>query len=242
MTVAKSLPLYTQVKEKLLDAIRSGIYANGAKLPTEQELCERYQVSRTTVRLALQQLEFEGRITKIQGKGTFVQKEKIPHYTLGPIVSFSDRMQDLGKQSESRILEAGVIPSDQELEEILGIPEKSPVTKFVRLRFADHEPVSYEVCYIPWQIAPGLSGKNLTGSLFKLLKEEYNLQVYRSVDRLEPVIIGHDVAEILQAEPGSPAFQIKTVSYIKDGTPVEYSIGVFRSDLANFIVERRNNL
>jgi GntR family transcriptional regulator len=234
----KNASLYRQVKQKLLDDIRSGNYKVGDKLPTELEFCEIYNVSRTTVRLALQQLDLEGRIKKIQGKGTFVVKGKIPHRTSAPISSFPDLMQDLGRRAESRVLEAVVIPAASPIDELLQIPAQSPVTKLARLRIADDEPIAYEVSYIPWQAAPGLASDDLTGSLFKLLREKYGVQINRAVETLEPVIVEADIAELLMIEAGSPVFLMKTISSVDPDTPVEYSTGYFRSDTSNFIIER----
>jgi GntR family transcriptional regulator len=234
--------LYTQVRQQLLDAIQSGTYKIGEKIPTEHELCQVYNVSRTTVRLALQQLELEGRIKKKQGKGTFVTKHKITHRMLAPIMSFPEHMQELGRRSNTKVLESLVVPAESPVDISLHIPAKSPVTKLVRLRIADDEIVSYDVSYIPWQVAPGLCNDDCTGSLFKLLKEKYGLQIIRSIDTLEPFIVDDARAKQLNIESGSPSFLIKTVSYIKDNTPIEYSESIFRGDTSKFIVERYHDL
>ncbi|WP_274650991.1 GntR family transcriptional regulator [Paenibacillus humicola] len=234
----KTTALYTQVKTKLLDAIQSGTYKAGDKLPTELELCELYQVSRTTIRLALQQLDLEGRIQKIQGKGTFVMKGKIPHRTLAPIMSFPDHMQHLGRRSDSRVLEAIVVPADLTLGELLHIDPDAPVTKLVRLRIADDVPVAHEVSYIPWYLGPGLASDDCTGSLFKLLREKYGRRIVKSVETLEPVIPERAIASLLNIEPGIPTFLMKTVTYLEDDTPIEYSLSYHRGDTANFIIER----
>jgi GntR family transcriptional regulator len=236
----KNASLYRQVTKKLLDDIRSGIYKVGDKLPTELEFCEIYNVSRTTVRLALQQLDIEGRIKKIQGKGTFVVKGKIPHHTSALISSFPDHMRDLGRRAESRVLEATVIPAASPIDDLLNIPIKSPVTKLARLRIADDEPVAYEVSYIPWQVAPGLTSDDLTGSLFKLLRDKYGIQINRSIEILEPVIVQPEIAALLKIEAGSPVFLMKTISYVEPDTPVEYNTGYYRNDTSNFIIERHH--
>jgi GntR family transcriptional regulator len=240
MSPTKNNALYAIVKQDLMIAIKSGIYKAGEQLPTEDELCKIHNVSRTTVRLALQQLELEGRIKKIQGKGTFVTttNPQIVHHMLAPIISFTEHMKDLGRRSETRVLESTVIPATAPLEEILQVPAQSPVTKLTRLRLADDEPVAYEVSYIPWQLAPGLSNEDSIGSLFKLLREKYRLRIDRSLDTLKPVATAGDVAILLKIAPGSPSIDIRTVSYLADNTPVEYSEGIFRSDVAHFIIER----
>ncbi|MBW7454289.1 GntR family transcriptional regulator, partial [Paenibacillus sepulcri] len=113
MSTNKNVALYVVVKQKLREAIKEGQYQPGEQLPTEDELCKMYNVSRTTIRQALQQLELEGRINKIQGKGTFISTAKsgIVHHMIAPIVSFSDHMQELGRRSETRVLEASVVPA-----------------------------------------------------------------------------------------------------------------------------------
>ncbi|MFC5650456.1 GntR family transcriptional regulator [Paenibacillus solisilvae] len=239
MSTNKNIALYVIVKQKLREAIKEGLYQE--QLPTEDELCKIYNVSRTTIRQALQQLELEGRINKIQGKGTFISTSKsgIVHHMIAPIVSFSDHMQELGRRSETRILEATVVPAGPPFQQHLEIPELSPVTKLVRLRLADDQPVAYEITYLPWSLAPGLSNEKQIGSLFKLLQEKYGHRIDRSLDTLEPVIADDEVAQLLNIDPGSPSIHIQTVSYLQDNTPIEYSESIFRTNVSRFIIERR---
>jgi GntR family transcriptional regulator len=207
---------------------------------SEDELCKIHNVSRTTVRLALQQLESEDLVKKIQGKGTFVttNQSQIVHHMMAPITSFTEHMKELGRQPETRLLHSQVIQASAPFDEILQVPAGSPVSKLVRLRLADGEPVAHEVCYIPWHLAPGVSNEDLTGSLFEVLREKYGLKVIRSFDTLKPIIISDELARLLLIEPNSPSIYIQTVSYLDDNTPVEYSESVFRSDTANFIIQR----
>ncbi|NBD28167.1 GntR family transcriptional regulator [Paenibacillus glycinis] len=232
---------YATVKQHLLDAIKSGHYQPGDQLPTEDELCKLYNVSRTTIRQALQQMELEGRINKVQGRGTFISaaKSEIVHHMLAPIVNFSELMETLGRRSESRLLETSVVPAHAPFQSLLEIPELSPVTKLVRLRLADDQPVAYETIYLPWSMAPGLSNEKEIGSLFKLLKDKYGHQIDRSVDTLKPVIADEEIAMLLRIDPGSPSIHIRTVSYLQDNTPIEYSESIFRTDMSQFVIERR---
>ncbi|SFI39839.1 GntR family transcriptional regulator [Paenibacillus sp. UNC496MF] len=236
-----SISKYAVVKQHLLGAIKSGEYRPGDQLPTEDELCKLYNVSRTTIRQALQQLELEGRINKIQGRGTFIAdaKSEIVHHMLAPIVNFSELMEELGRRSETRLLASSVVPAEPPFQSQLDIPGQSPVTKLVRLRLADDQPVAYETIYLPWSLAPGLSNEEEIGSLFKLLKEKYGRPIDRSLDTLKPVIADEAVAELLRIEPGAPCFHIRTVSYLQDNTPIEYSESFFRADMSHFVIERR---
>jgi GntR family transcriptional regulator len=241
MSITKTNTLYATVKQNIITEIKSGVYCPGDQLPTEDELCKIHNVSRTTVRLALQQLELERLITKIQGKGTFVttNQSQIVHHMMAPITSFTEHMKELGRQPETRVLSSQVIQAAAPFHEILQVPAGSPVSKLVRLRLADGEPVAHEVCYIPWHLAPGVANEDLNRSLFQVLREKYGLQVIRSFDTLKPIIITDELACLLMIEPNSPSIHIQTVSYLDDNTPVEYSESVFRSDAANFIIERK---
>jgi GntR family transcriptional regulator len=238
MSEPKHSSLYTQVKNKLLEDIRAGVYQTGDKLPIELDLCSMYGVSRTTIRLAMQQLYLEGHIRKIQGRGTFVTKNKITHRTLAPLHSFADHMQELGKRSASKVLETGIIPAEPPFDHLLRIPAQSPITRIDRLRLADDEPVVYELSYIPWHVAPALNNEDCTGSLFKLLKEKYDKPILRSVETIEPIIVEPDIAALLQIKAGSPIFRMKTIAFTKEDAPVEYSIGYIRSDAASFVIDR----
>lgn len=240
MSTSKTSALYAIVKQDILKKIKSGVYQPGEQLPTEDELCKIHHVSRTTVRLALQQLELERLIKKKQGKGTFVtaNQSQIVHHMMAPIISFTGHMKELGRRPETQVLHTQVIPAAAPLDEILQVAAGSPVSKLVRLRLADDEPVAHEVCYIPWQLAPGVSNENLAGSLFEVLAQKYGLQVDRSIDILKPVVTDPEIAGLLKIEPNSPSIHIQTVSYLDDNTPVEYSESVFRGDAANFIIER----
>ena len=129
--------LYYSVKEEILESIKSGTYPVGSQLPTEAELCKLFDVSRTTIRLALQQLELEGRINKVQGKGTFVSKPKIRESLTQNIRSFSEQMRDAGLSSYSKIIGMDVIPATAILAHSLEIEEGDPIIQLVRLRFAE---------------------------------------------------------------------------------------------------------
>lgn len=127
--------LYSVIKFKIIELIKSGKYQANDQLPTESEFCEQYDVSRTTVRLALQQLELEGYIKRIQGKGTFVSAAKIQTPIPHKITSFAEQMR--GLRSESKVLELVVIPADHSIAELLKMKENEPVNKLVRVRYAE---------------------------------------------------------------------------------------------------------
>ncbi|RXZ78369.1 GntR family transcriptional regulator [Paenibacillaceae bacterium] len=233
--------LYFRVKENLLALIKSGVYTLGDKLPTESELCQEYEVSRTTIRQALQQLEIEGYIQRVQGKGTFVSKPKIREPITRNIRTFVEQMKDLGLSAHSKVLELIVIPADNTLAETLHIEEKDPVIKLIRLRYAEDEPLQYVTSYLPWRVAPGLVNEDCSGSLFDLLKSKYDVKIYRSVEAIEPILIEESISYLLEVPAGSPAFSLKSLTYNSEEQPIEYSYGIVRGDRFKFTMERYVN-
>lgn len=242
MTDKPGISLYSMVKDKILEMIKSGKYSVGQQLPTESELCKQYQISRTTVRLALQQLVLEGRIYRVQGKGTFVSKPKIHHSMTTLEKSFAEQMLDQGLSPDTYILELQVIPATSELAKSLQIEEMDPINKLARVRSADNEPMLYEISYLPWKLTPGLINEDCSGSLYKLLRSKFQLQVKRTVEFVEPILSDQSVSHYLNIPEGAPAFYLETITYNADGVPIEYSQGYFRGDRSKFVIERNYSI
>ncbi|MED1818208.1 transcriptional regulator GamR [Bacillus subtilis] len=228
--------LYSVIKFKIIELIKSGKYQANDQLPTESEFCEQYDVSRTTVRLALQQLELEGYIKRIQGKGTFVSAAKIQTPIPHRITSFAEQMR--GLRSESKVLELVVIPADHSIAELLKMKENEPVNKLVRVRYAEGEPLRYHTSYIPWKAAPGLAQEECTGSLFELLRTKYNIEISRGTESIEPILTDETISGHLLTNVGAPAFLSESLTYDKNEEVVEYAQIITRGDRTKFTVEQ----
>ncbi len=118
--------LYNVVKNKIIEKIQSNEYKVGDKLPTEMELCNKYEVSRTTVRIALQQLVMEGKIYKVQGKGTFVSRPKILQSLTTTEKGFTNQMLEQGYQPTTEVVHLQVVPADERLSKKLNISVNDP--------------------------------------------------------------------------------------------------------------------
>lgn len=237
MTDTKTgVALYTIIKFKILELIKSGKYQVDDQLPTESEFCEEYNVSRTTVRLAIQQLELEGFVKRVQGKGTFVSTAKIQTPITQRILSFAEQMQ--GRNSKSKVIELGVIPAGHAIASILKIGEKDPVTKLVRLKYAENEPHQYHTSYIPWSVAPGLVGDKFKDSLFELLRVKYKINISNSTESIEPILTDEIVSGYLNIPVGSPSFLSESTTYDENGTVIEYAHIITRGDRSKFVVEQ----
>ncbi|MGG3571438.1 GntR family transcriptional regulator [Bacillus gobiensis] len=229
-------PLYTTIKYKIIERIKSGEYKVNDQLPTESEFCNEYKVSRTTVRLALQQLELEGYITRIQGKGTFVSVAKIQTPIPQKIRSFAEQMQ--GLHSKSVIHELEVIPADHSISSLLKVEVTDPVIKLVRIRYADNMPLQYHTSYIPWKAAPGLNKEECTGSLFELLRTKYNVNITRGTESIEPILTDEIISGHLLVKVGSPAFLSESITYDDNDTVIEYAQIITRGDRTKFIIDQ----
>ncbi|MFC5648092.1 GntR family transcriptional regulator [Paenibacillus solisilvae] len=231
-------PLYYMVKENIEALIRSGKYMPSDQLPTESQLGDQYTVSRTTVRLALQQLEMEGLIHRIQGKGTFISSPKIEDELTDHVKSFVEQMKDLGLQTHSTVLSVELIPATSHLAAVLHIADKDPVIKLARLRHADNEPLQHSTSYVPWRLAPELMQDDLTCSLFELLSNKYKLIPHRATESIEPIVIDDTYSSLLNIAEGSPAFLIESITYSENQVPLEYAHLIVRGDRLKFVIDR----
>lgn len=230
--------LYYSIKEKILERIHQQIYPVGGKLPSESALCSEFEVSRTTIRLALQQLEHEGKIYKIQGKGTFVSQPKIQEAITQNIHTFSEQMKKNGLRSHSKVLSLETIPATLFLASILNIEPNEPVYKLVRLRYAEDNPYQHSTSYVPRKVAPGLANDDCTGSLFNLLKAKYHLNILKSIESIEPVIPSSSISELLGLKDNTASFKSESITHSTEHIPIEYSSTIVRGDFAKYVTER----
>ncbi|UOY91008.1 GntR family transcriptional regulator [Ectobacillus sp. JY-23] len=230
--------LHSKVKDAIIHLIKKGEYAPHTQLPTEAEFCDTFNVSRTTVRTALQQLTVEGYVYRVQGRGTFVSENKIKQTLTATSGDFNQQVSLQGRSPSIHVLSLEVIPADSVLEKHLYIKEGDPVNKLERVRYADGTPLQYEIAYLPWHKTPGLNQAECEKSLYKLLDTQFGLKIKRTVEHMELFMADEDIAEKLDIPVDAPCFYIETFAYLEDESIIEYSKTFFRGDKANFVIER----
>ncbi|WP_066066707.1 GntR family transcriptional regulator [Neobacillus soli] len=230
--------LNLKVKDAILQLINEGEYKPDSQLPTEAEFCEKYGVSRTTVRTALQQLTAEGYVYRKRGSGTFVSVNKVKQILTTTVEHFSKQITMQGKKPLIKVLQLDVIPADEYLSEQLKIPEGEPVNMLERVRFVNDEPLQYEIAYLPWYKTPALNREACEKSLYNLLETQYGLKISKTMESLELFTADKDSAKRLHISLGEPCFALDTIAYLNDGTIIEYSKTIYRGDLAHFVIER----
>jgi GntR family transcriptional regulator len=233
------VPYYIQLKLALEAQIESGAWQAGDRIPGEAELCELFGVSRTVVRQGLKEMEFEGRIIRQKGRGTFIAQPVITSKSLvHSLIGFHQDMSDRGFALESEVLEQGIVPASDKEAGYLQVEPMTPLTKVLRLRFVENEPIVLVTSFLPYEICRELVNADLAGeSLYAFLDEQCGLRVARGSRRISAVSANEFEAEKLQIEKGSPLIKLESISFTKDGAPLEYFDALFRGDRSRFEVE-----
>lgn len=226
---------YSQIADYYSRLINENKLQNGEKMPTEEQICNLFQVSRITVRQAMAELAQAGYIERVQGKGSFVRIQKTD-MQLNHLQGFSEEMKAKGKQASSRLILLERIGCDKKIAKRLRLAEGTPVVSIQRLRLADGEPVAVEHVFIPFHLCPQLLQWDGSGSLYYQLNEN-GLQVHRATQDISAGFSPRAVCDLLSIKQTMPTLQIERVTYLENGTPMEYVQSAYRSDRYTFHVE-----
>lgn len=223
--------------EGVADAIRRGGYGPGGRLPPERELAERLDVSRSTLRLALHDLERAGVIVRRPGRGggTFVAAPKVER-DLGSFAGLGEYIRRQGLVAGARVLAVTLTAAGPAASAALRLDPAEPVVAITRVRLADGEPIALERSRFPASRFPGLAEQALGGSLYDLLRERYGETPARAVERIEPVAADEETAALLDVPPGTPLLAVERVAYTEAGEPIEYATDLFRGDRTRVVV------
>jgi GntR family transcriptional regulator len=230
------LPLYFQLMDTLLEKIERGELKEYEKLPSERELCELYNVSRTTVRQTMQSLERDGYIFKVHGKGSFVSS-KIYNQSLVQFYSFTEEMKKAGKKPSTQIISFEQIICVDNIAKKMNLSEKSEVYKVTRLRLADNEPMLYETSYLPVSRFGNLTKSQLENKpMYEIFREFYNVTISRATETFKAVSTRPIEAEYLQITENTPSLMLERTTYEQDSI-IEYTASIARGDKFSYTVE-----
>jgi GntR family transcriptional regulator len=232
------IPYYIQLMDIMREKVQEAEWTPGDQIPGEQDLCEHYQVSRTVVRQALRELEFEGVITRHKGKGTFISLPKISEGLVQKLTGFYQDMVERGLKPGSKVMHQRVIPASEKIARYLSITPGEKVIDIQRLRFINDEPIQLVTTYLPYKIFPSLADLDLTNrSLYEYLEKECGIFIAKGQRYIEAVLANEYEAEVLGIERGAPLLMLDSVSFSEDGLPVEYYHALHRGDRSRFEVE-----
>jgi GntR family transcriptional regulator len=202
------------------------------------ELCEAFGISRTVVRQALRELEYDGLLYREQGKGTFVAEPKISESLVQDLTGFYEDMVARGLTPVTQVLRQEVQPADEKVAHYLQIQPGDEIVLIERVRSVGGEPFVLVVTHLPYHICPDLVNEDLTTqSLYALLEGKYGLQLSHGRRTIEAVAANQYEVRHLGVQEGAPLILLHSVSYLKDGRPIEYFHAVHRGDRSRFEVE-----
>jgi len=217
--------------------IDTGVWPEKTQLPSERELCERFGISRITVRQTLHQLVSEGRLVRSHGRGTFVAHAPLRKWLL-PLVGFTEDIASRGQKPGAHVLAfESVVPPPAVAEELqMAEGERAIVLK--RIRTADGVPMAVETVHAPEKLCPGILSENLEDhSFYGLLGRRYGIQPGRASQSWQAVACPRPDARLLGIRTGSPVLQIGRTTYEKGGRPFEHLQSFFRGDRYVYVAE-----
>jgi GntR family transcriptional regulator len=232
------VPYYYQLLQLLERAIASGVLAPGEKIPTEAVLCARYEVSRTVVRQALSDLDRTGLVTRHKGKGTFVASPKVSEFVAQSLTSLHEDLSARGERLETKVLRLEVEPVSPHVAQMLELPATERIVLLERLRFLGGEPLVVTTAHMPYSLcAPILDLDMSDCSLFETYEGALGHRLHRGTRAIESRIASAQIAEQLGVAEGAPVLVFSGVTYLEDGRPIEYFVGIHRGDRSRFETE-----
>ncbi|MNS70786.1 putative HTH-type transcriptional regulator YurK [compost metagenome] len=231
-------PLYMQIRQMLKNDIQHGRYKPDEQIPTEAELCDIYNVSRITIRKAIEELVREGTLTRIPRRGTFVTSNKF-HNELLSVSGFSEFSHQLGMIPNSRILRSEVIQASEEVAGHLLIEEGSPVLELERLMYVDDRPLFYDIAHYSLTRFPDLEKKiAMNESTYKILAEEYHTEIVSNDKIIDVIGATKDYARLLECDIGANLFRILKIAFDASDEPVHLSTFMCETNKVNLTVHR----
>lgn len=196
-------------------------------IPSERQLAEKYHVSRMTLRLVLGELQREGLIYRLRGKGTFTSQERVSK-RMG-LTSFTEDMVQKGLVAKTKVINAEVVAPPLALIEAWGI-EVPRVFRVTRLRFGGNTPMCLEDAYLNIEAAPDLLAQDLSQSIYALFKDKYQIPISTATHEVQAIALDQKTSQMLKVPKGAAALQFIQVGFDPTNRPVEYCISIKRAD------------
>ena len=237
---SNKVPLYYQLYEILQEQIKNGVWQAEDMLPTEFDLVERYDLSRSTVRQAFDLLVNQGWVYRRQGQGTFVSRPAFEQ-NINRIVSFWEDMHQRGLKPGTRVLSSEIIQAAEEAIENLQVEPNEELASLVRLRMADDEPLSVEHSLLVHRYCRGILDQDYANSsLRQMLVDQYNIRIVTAKQKIRAVSATEYIADLLDVDDNAALLYIERVSFTDQGIPVEFLRIHLRGDRYTFHTELRD--
>ncbi len=230
-----SVAIYQQLKDIFINNIREGKWPASSKILSEREICEKYNISRITVRKAIDELVQSGYVERVQGKGTFVS-EKGLEQKLTHLYSFRDELRRKGIETVVEMKRFSVIHADDYISRKLEMEKGKEVFAIERLFISDDRPYASEISYIPKSLCRNLCREEvMKNGLYRSLNN-YELFPDRAFEKLRAANMTKELAGEMDGKEGDAYVEINRTTYFKD-VIIEYNISCVRGDMFVYSVE-----
>ncbi len=224
------IPLYFQLKSYIEDQIDTGVWEAGTQIPSELELSELFQISRTTIRQAIGELVNERKLERVQGRGTFVSEISIDKQ-IERVSGFSQDMRTRGLTPTSDILNFEMVNAPEKIARALNINEADFAILLKRLRKGNNRRIALEVVYLPYEKFKDLLDVEIgNDSLYEILAKKFGIWPKCSQQIIESIKCPAEEADLLGIESGAPVFLFHTTAFDQYDQPMEYTEGYYRGD------------
>jgi GntR family transcriptional regulator len=232
------VPYFFQLKALIGEQLDRGRWRPGDRIPSEPELCKRFEVSRATVRQALAELEREGRLRKERGRGTFVTEPRTSAWFLQSAHGFFDEASEAGRTVTSQVLRRELAPLPSWASAALELPPESDGVRLERLRSVDGEIVMHVESHLRAEFAELVLDAGLEdASLYQVLREGSGIEVGGGRRVVEATTAHAELARLLEVKRGAAVLYVEAVSLDQDRRPFETYRAWHRSDRTKIAVQ-----
>lgn len=228
------VPLYHQLVVILRNQIYSGELCASARVPGEQELCNRFGVSRITAKRALNELAASGLVVRERGRGTHVVSKPPGRALTASIDGWLESVSFMGSETTARVLEFGYVAVDEKIAKMLEIDTGTVVQRSVRVRYLNKVPMSYLVSFIPADIGRQFTTDDMNKHTLLQLMERAGVEINSARQSISATIASSAIATALEVPEGNPLIEVRRVVLDVAARPVEYIHVFYRPDLYQF--------
>lgn len=234
-------PMYYQLKNIIIDMIENEEISEDECIPSEPKLMQTYNLSRTTVRKAIDELVNEGYLYKRQGKGTFVKGRGFEQGLI-KLSGCSEDIRRYGLEPKPYVLKEYIEKPSKKVAKMLGISTKEDTFYMERVIYGDDIPINKNKSYIPYALVPGIEDVDFNKeSLYKVIEKDYGIVIKRAIRTVEAILASEEVALQLKVKEGAPVMLFKGQVYGEYRgmeVIVEYFEAIYRSDQFQFYIEQ----
>jgi GntR family transcriptional regulator len=234
----ETAPLWVQLKNRIQDAIVSQQLSPHSRMPSEQALCEIFDVSKPVVRAALSALAAEGHVLKLPRKGMFVAnaRQQDVDFMTSNLGVFGD-LTAKGHVVTTKTFEFYRASADEDERRVFGLPGEGDVVRITRVYYCDGQPITLTHISLPGHKVPGMEKLDIHNrSVFQTIKEQYGLTVQRAERWFTAAMPDENAIERMGISKGAPLIAIESIAYDHDGAALEYYKAFYNSAVARIHV------